>query len=357
MTSTQINPEKKLDLTGEVLISADSHVMEPPNLWKDHLPAGLQDRAPVFPPRPAVGTGMADHRPGGYDPTERVKEMETDGVSAEVLYPTLGLRIFGIDDPEIQEASFTVYNDWLIDYCNVAPGRLVGIPCLSCFNIDQAVSELERTNKAGLVGGLIWQVPHPNLPFSSEHYEPLWSKAEEMGVPIHLHILTGFDYSAMSRDGDRKDPVEGHRGSVNHKLNSITNSLFDLIFTGVLERHPKLNIVIVESEIGWIPFTLQQWDYYYNRFIKERPVPITMPPSEYFNRQIYATFFNDAVGGQLLSWWGQDNCMWSTDYPHPNSPWPNSRDVLATNLGHLPMDTVRKLTRTTVEKLYPVTGS
>ena len=78
---------------------------------------------------------------------------------------------------------------------------------------------------------------------------------------------------------------------------------------------------------------MQQWDYYYKRFLGQRIVPISTPPSEYFYRNIYATFFNDAVGGQLLSWWGQDNCMWSTDYPHPNSPWPNSRQVLQENLG------------------------
>lgn len=357
MATKQASPERTLDITGEILISADSHVMEPNDLWQKRLPDHLRARAPVFPPPPQTGVAMADHRPGGYDPKERVKEMETDGVSAEVLYPTLGLRLFGIDDPELQEACFTVYNDWLIDYCSVAPKRLVGIPCLAAFNIDQSVAELERTNKAGLVGGLIWQVPREDLPLSSMHYEPLWSKAEELDVPLHLHILTGFDYSAISQDTRRKDPIEGHRGSVNHKLNGIVNSLFDLIFTGVFERHPKLKLVIVESEIGWMPFVLQQWDYYYNRFKEERPVPITMEPSAYFNRNVYATFFNDAVGGQLLSWWGQNNCMWSTDYPHPNSPWPNSREVLATNLGHLPIEVVRKLVRTTVQELYPVSAS
>ena len=202
-----------------------------------------------------------------------------------------------------------------------------------------------------MIGVLVWQVPPPDLPFTSEHYEPLWEAAQELGMPIHLHILTGFDYSALGLG--RGSPIEAHRGSVNLKLQSVTNSLMDIIFSGVLERFPRLKLVVVESEIGWIPFVLQQWDYYFERFRVARPLPIEMRPSEYFSRQVYATFFNDAVGGQLLSWWGADNCMWSTDYPHPNSSWPHSRELLEHNLGHLPMDTLRKLVRENVQRLYP----
>ena len=355
MTSILSASNQVIDLSGEVLISADSHVMEEPDLWDLNLPDSLKSDVPSFPPRPKTGTAMADQRPGGYDPKERIAEMETDGVSAEVLYPTLGLRLFSLNSPEAQEACFRIYNDWLINYCATSPKRLVGIPCISTYNIDNAIRELHRTHEAGLYGALVWQVPHPDIPFTGEHYDRFWAAAQELNVPIHLHILTGFDYSSDSNFASRQaDPLLGHRGSVNLKLQSVTNSLFDLIFTGVFERFPKLKAVIVESEIGWIPFVLQQWDYYYKRFLGQRIVPITMPPSEYFYRNIFATFFNDAVGGQLLSWWGQDNCMWSTDYPHPNSPWPNSRKVLEENLGHLPLETLRKLVNTNVRKIYPI---
>ena len=99
--------------------------------------------------------------------------MEVDGVSAEVLYPTYGLRLFALEDAELQEACFKIANDWLIDYCAVAPGRLVGIPMISLYNIPNAIKELERCKKAGLVGSLIWQVPPEHLPFTGDYYDPV----------------------------------------------------------------------------------------------------------------------------------------------------------------------------------------
>src|SRR5205823_6191452 len=110
-------------------------------------------------------------------------------------------------------------------------------------------------------------------------------------------------------------------------------------FYGILDRYPGLRLVIVESEIGWMPFYVQQLDYYFHRYQVSIPAPIDMEPSEYFARQVYATFFNDAVGGHNFAYWGTDNCMWSSDYPHPNSTWPNSRQVIERDLGQLPAPT------------------
>jgi predicted TIM-barrel fold metal-dependent hydrolase len=146
--------------------------------------------------------------------------------------------------------------------------------------------------------------------------------------------------------------VEHYRGSVNLKLLDIANAIFELIFYGVLERYPKLKIVTVENEVGWMPFLLQQWDYYYRRFRGVNPPPIDKDPSEYFKRQIYATFFNDNVGGHNLEWWGADNCMWSNDYPHPNSTWPNSLKIIERDLGHLPGDKRYKILSANVSRLY-----
>lgn len=331
----------------EVIISADSHVMEDPELWVKGVPAQFRDAAPKFPPH-QVGEGFQAHA-GGWDPHERIKEMATDGVSAEVLYPTLGLSLFGLDDPAMQEACFRVYNDWLIDYCRVAPDRLLGVSCIPVYNIENAVKELERTRKAGLGGAIIWQAPHPDLPFHSEHYEPLWATAQDLDVPISLHILTGHNYS---KGGLRGQGPEHYRGSVNLKTAEAANALFELIFYGILHRYPRLRFVFVENEIGWIPFYLQQWDYYYRRFQKTNPPPIDREPSEYFNRQVWATFFNDAVGGHNFAWWGVDRGMWSNDYPHPNSTWPNSRKVIERDLGHLPADARAKIVRENVARLY-----
>ncbi len=334
----------------EVLISSDSHVMEPPNTVKERVAPSFREQAPVF-PQLKVGESFQTH-PGGSDPTCRIKEMETDGLSAEVLYPTNLLPHFAMDDAKLQEACFRAYNDWLIDYCKVAPNRLIGIGAISVYDIDGAVKELERCAKAGLKGSIIWQAPHPDLPFHSEHYNKFWAASQDLNMPVNLHILTGHGYHKETVFGNKRTGVEAYRGSVNLKLKEIIDAFFELIFYGVLDRYPKLRFVSVENEIGWMPFMLQQWDYYYNRFKGVNPPPITKNPSEYFNRQIYGTFFRDTAAGHSFEWWGQDNCMWSNDYPHGNSTWPESKKYIDRDLGHLPADVRKKLVCTNVAKLY-----
>src|SRR5215475_11138412 len=137
-------------LADECIVSADSHIMEPADLFEKNLTPSLKAKYPKFPPRNTTG-----EKPGGWDPKARLDEMEVDGVSAEVLYPTLGLRLFALEDAELQEACFQIANDWMIDYCKVTPGRLIGIPMISLYNIKNAIKELERCKKAGLIGSLI----------------------------------------------------------------------------------------------------------------------------------------------------------------------------------------------------------
>jgi predicted TIM-barrel fold metal-dependent hydrolase len=128
--------------------------------------------------------------------------------------------------------------------------------------------------------------------------------------------------------------------------------LFDIVFSGVLERFPGLKIVLVENEVAWIPFLIHEWDKFYVRHSPEHPISLSKLPSEYVNQQVYATFFSDPTGGQLLHWWGADTCMWSSDYPHAASTWPHSREVIARELGHLPSDVLRKVLRENVTRLY-----
>ena len=363
----------------ELLISADSHVIEPEGLWQKNLPPAFQDRAPAF------GGRRRGDSPGAMEKTERVNEMAADGVSAEVLYPTHGLRALSLDDPDLEEACARVYNDWIIDYCGAAPDRLIGLAMLSMYNVEHAVLEMERCKEAGLHGSVIWQVPAPEIPFTSNHYDPFWAAAQDMAMPVNLHILSGHGYNkrraliqgavgqgaagqgaagqgaagqgagrqGAGRQGDRG--IEQERTSVNEKLIQAMDALYDLIFSGVLERFPRLKVVLVENEIGWIPFLLEQWDYYFKRHGVDRPgLALKRLPSEYFHEQVYATFFNDAVGGHMLSWWGADNCMWSNDYPHGNSTWPHSREVVARDMGGLPADTRAKLLRENVARLYDI---
>ena len=338
----------------ELLISADSHVIEPEGLWQKELPQTFKDRAPGF-----GGRRRGDH-PGGMDKTQRVNEMAADGVSAEVLYPTHGLRTLSLDDPELEEACVRVYNDWIADYCRAAPDRLIGLGMLSMYNVDHAIQEMARAREAGLRGCIIWQVPPPELPFTADHYERFWAAAQDMGMPVNLHILSGHGYSKRRSFGQQESPVsdralEQERQSVNEKLIQAMDSLYDLIFSGVFERYPRLKVVLVENEIGWIPFLLEQWDYYFQRHGVDRPgVRLKRLPSECFHQQVYATFFNDAVGGRMLSWWGEDNCMWSNDYPHGNSTWGHSREIVARDMGDLPSERRAKLLRDNVARLYEI---
>ena len=329
----------------ELIISSDSHVSENHHLWETRLPQAFREQAPRFPERQGGGPG----HPGGWDPNAREKEMAIDGVSAEVLYPTLGLRLYSMEDAALQEACFRVYNDWLMEYCSAVPERLLGIPAISMYNIDHAIAELQRCKQGGLKGALIWQVPPPDLSFTSDYYDRFWAAAQEMDMPVSLHILTGHGYS---KNLGSLHGIDHYRGSVNLKVLEGANALLDIIFSGVLERFPQLKFVLVENEIGWLPFFVEQWDRYFERHRKADPVPIEKPPSFYFNRQIYATFFNDPIGGHILSAWGVDNCMWSNDFPHPNSTWPHSREVIARDLGHLPAESRTKLVRSNVVCLY-----
>ena len=334
----------------EILISSDSHVIEPAELLKQRVATAFRDRAPLF-KHQALGGGFQGH-PGGGDPNCRIKEMETDGLSAEVLYPTYILDLFAMDDAQLQAACFRAYNDWLTEYCQAAPQRLFGIAAISVYDIEDAVKELERCKKAGMKGSIIWQVPHPKLPFNSDHYDKLWAASQDLDMPVSLHILTGYGYHMSEA---HLTTVERYRGSVITKYQEIAGALFELMFYGAFERYPGLKFVTVENEVGWIPFTLQQWDYYYGRHYKVTPSPIRdQVPSEVFGRHVFATFFRDQVGGHNFEWWGNDNCMWSTDYPHGNSTWPHSREIMERNLARLSPEQKYKLVCGNVAKLYDI---
>lgn len=329
----------------DLIISADGHVDEPLELW-DGLPQHVRDQMPK-----RVAFNPETRPQGGTDPKLRIEHMALDGLAAEVIYPTAALRLFALSQ-EVQEHAFPVYNDWLADYCKTAPNRLFGVPCLCVYDIDHAVKELQRCADMGLKGGLIWEVPDPKLPLSSPHYDPLWAAASELDTPINLHILTGHSYVTSSLKG-----YERVRGAVNIKTADAINTIFDLVWTGVFERFPRLKVEMVESEIGFMPFILQQWDYYYHRFTKKgstapQDFPISRRPSEIFNSNFYATFMDDYVGSQLLKFWGEKNIMWSSDYPHQNMTWPNSRAFVARQIGDLPRARQERVLSRNVIELY-----
>lgn len=351
-TTDTLDMETPEDTETLPLFSADSHVIEDPELWSGILAPGVfsADDAAAF-----------HQRRGGVDAKGRIEAMEQDGVRGEVLYPSLGLKLFGLEDPSLQRRAFRRYNEWLSDFCSAEPNRLLGVGLVPCYDIADAVTEVEWCADHGMRGCMIWQVPPPSLPFAGDYYEPLWEAASDRGLPVSMHILTGHNYSNPFAPPVPEEPdphlwaIRRYRGSVNLKLLSVCDAVLELVLSGTYERHPRLKMVLVENEIGWIPFFFDQLDYYRNRFLATRPTRLQGQPSEVFGRQLFATFFRDPVGARMLEWFGVGACMWSNDFPHPNSTWPNSRKVVAEQLKGLSADARREVMRDTAMRLYGVT--
>lgn len=326
--------------TDTILISSDSHMAEPPDLWEKNLPQRFRERAPRW---PNITLYETNHhlRAGGWDPRERLKDMAVDGVSAEVLYSTQGVQTWLVGDVELEEACLRVYNDWMIDFCQVSPDRLWGLAMISLWNVDHAVAELERCVKAGLRGGSIWIAPPEDMPYSSDRYDPFWAKAQDLDVPLSMHI------NARATPRVANDSAFRQLHSVNgHKFDAMS-ALGHLIASGVPERYPRLQFAVAEVGVGWIPFWLQEFDYY-----TAARTQLPLAPSDYFKRQVFSTFISDGVGCHLLSDYAECNAMWSNDYPHPACTWPDSSEITMGDLGHLSPEVRADVVCNSAARLY-----
>jgi predicted TIM-barrel fold metal-dependent hydrolase len=367
-------------MAAKLLIDADAHVTEPPNLWLERIDRPFRERAPYVKKAVVDGTpgiycfleglppsnvaqglgggkrfdelpaffreaGYEDARPGGWDPAERLKDMDIDGTQINVLYTTLGFRLFWLQDAALQRACFRVYNDWLAEYCAYAPERLIGLGLISLYDIDAAVQELRRCAKMGLRGALIWCSPPADRPYGEAMYDPLWATAQALDMPLSLHAITGMGPESRGHYKDRyirfvAFPME------------VQRSLTELIFSGVLERYPGLKIVSAENDIGWLPFFLQRLDGLQEEFRYLEPRALSLKPSEYFQRQIWACFITDPVGVANRHRIGVDNLMWSSDYPHVACTWPHSHDIIARDFQGVSDTDKWKIVRENVARLY-----
>jgi predicted TIM-barrel fold metal-dependent hydrolase len=289
-----------------------------------------------------------DARPGGWDPAERVKDMDLDGVEADVIYTTLGFRQFWLTDGTLQRACFRVYNDWLADYCAYAPNRLAGLALISLYDVAEGVKELRRCAARGLKGALIWVSPPADRPYSSPDYDPFWAEAQDLGMPISLHSITGMGPESRLAI---KNPLDRYvRSTV--LCHEVQRTLVVLIFSGVLERFANLKLVSAENEVGWLPFFLQKLDQSQEEYRYLYPAPLKLKPSEYFRRQVFATFIDDPVGVASREFVGVENIMWSSDYPHTVSTWPHSREVVERDFKGVPEGEKRQMVRENVARLY-----
>jgi predicted TIM-barrel fold metal-dependent hydrolase len=346
------------------LISADSHVNPPRDLWVDHAPASLKDRAPRVQSTPegdfwlvdsqvkgaigldasagrkpedfkAHGLSYKDMRPGSYDPAARLEDMDLDGVDAEVLYFGGPVTQYPAD-PALRRFIIETYNDWMVELSRAAPTRLIGLAHVPLIDIDEGRAELERIATLGLRGFHVDPFPDERggKPLWDPAYEPFWALVAETGLPISFHIV-----------GPRKqnvaetflNPTPGVKETFIAVTPMSMNEIVSLLtFTGVLERHPKLRFVLVECGIGWIPYHLERMDKTFEKHRFWTKSVITEKPSSYWYRQGAATFIEDLAGVALRERVGVRNIMWSTDYPHSDSTWPKSREALAEHFHGVP---------------------
>jgi len=374
-------------MAGHGVVSADSHVVEPGDLWQLRLDRAYRDRAPHIventgdgtrllfvgegmPSRSVAGATAAgtsgkdlkkffdessyeDARAGGWDPVVRLEDQETDGIDAEVLYPSLGMSLFAMSDGGLQRACFHAYNGWLADYCSHAPTRLYGIGLISLEDIDLAVRDLEGIVQQGMRGAMIWGSPPADRPYDDRRYDPFWQAASEAQLPVSLHIIAG-------RGSQSEGASAGVRGDRSFNpgvwymtvLHEIQESITRIIFGGVLERHPELRIVSVENDTGWIPHFIYRMNHVYEKFYSMWPEPLPMPPGDYIRRQVHATFQDDPIGPRLHDIFGTDNYMWASDFPHSDSTFPESRAWIEKNFAGVPDDVKRRIVYDNAVALY-----
>jgi predicted TIM-barrel fold metal-dependent hydrolase len=374
-----------------LLLDADSHVSEPLNLWQEHLPARYRDKAPRMmteyegkpgawwlieedrgPHNVILGFGARKsleelqqflksfsyagaHR-GGWDPVQRVKDMDADGVAGDVLYTTLGFRMFWIKDAGFQRACFQVYNGWLADFCSQSPNRLKGLGLISLYDPKHAVEDLQSCAKKGLAGAIIWASPPEELPFYSPGNDIFWAAAQELEMPLSLHEFAGFERIYWESSPEKRFVANG---VASHE---VETTFATFILSGILERFPGLKIVSAELNCGWLPYFLQRMDKTFasrGTRLHGSPFPtkLTLKPSEYFRRQMYATFIDDPFGVAHRHEIGVENLLWSSDFPHSVSFWPHSHEKIAEDFQGVDEEDKRKILRENVAKLYKFAGS
>ena len=366
----------------EVVISSDSHVFEPPDLWTTRIDSKFRDRAPrmqrvgetdqlyVEGDQMIAGIGLIsnagarfdapetisafgrfeDVHVGGYDPDEHLRDMKLDGVSAEVLYPSQGLFCFKIVDSELMSATFRAYNDWLAEFCETNPARLKGQAMINLDDVQDGIKELERAAKSGLVGGMITEYPQEDRRYDSPEYLPFWAAAQDLNMPLSLHTATQRE--GRSRSAGATSVRDASARST--KVVLPAKSICDMIFSGVFERFPGLRVAIVEFELSWAPYLLTTMDYTYHERHEEASYRFKggLRPSDFFHRNIYLSFQEDGVGIRLRDIIGVDQLMWGSDYPHAESTFPKSREILDQILEGVPQEDRVKIVGSNAARLY-----
>jgi predicted TIM-barrel fold metal-dependent hydrolase len=357
------------------VVSADSHLNPPPDIWAEYLAPEFRDRAPVIEStdegdfqifegkrRPMVGLTAAagrkpeeytltvrrftDVRAGGWSPGPRIEDMDIDGVDAEVLYGTLGDPLQS-SDPRLTRASYTAYNDWLADFCAFSPNRLIGIAYIPCNDVDDAIAEIRHAAGKGLRGAMIPHVPPDGTTWGDDKWLPLWQTLVEIDWPASFHV----GGSSLAGSGDYKSTAGYFNSMVATKL-QMPLTLGAIVMSGLLERLPELKLVSVEGQIGWIPFWKYYLDHAYQKHRWHKDLHFAEVPSFYIERQCFYTFMEDPPGIEARHACGVDRIMWSSDYPHSETTWPNSHKIIDETMAGVPEAELTRIVRDNCVELY-----
>ncbi len=366
------------------VVDADGHILEPADLWVKNMPAKFKDRAlrtvydkdaegeallveedtVVIRAPNAASIGAArfseekrrlqwrtlsynDGDPAGFDPDLRVKEQDREGIDVAVLYPSMGLFLNGIRDKEHAVLACRIYNDWLADYCGHAPDRMIGVATVPWQDPPAAAKELRRAvTQLNFRGVFIRPNAYNDYLINSPDFDVVWAEAQDLGVPVGLHPggtpevwgAPQLYQSLAARFGGR---FPGYK---------VTTFLFDnylsfslMVGTGVLERFPRLKVIILESGGGWLPHWLDQMDHYGEMIPTERD-GLSLLPSEYFHRQCYiACDPDDSAFRFLPQLIGADKILWASDFPHLDVMVPSVTEELRHSLQGVEQDAQRKI--------------
>jgi predicted TIM-barrel fold metal-dependent hydrolase len=380
---------------GLCIIDADTHLTEPHDLWTARAPKGYEDRVPqvhevdgvpswtmdgkVLSRAGASGVVGADgvkvpgttffqwniedvHR-AAYDVDARVELMDEQGIWAQIVYPNTvgfgGQKFFDIGDETLRRLSVELYNDAMAEIQERSGQRLFPMGIVPWWDVDLAVAEIERMATLGLRGLNTSTAPHDHgLPdLGDEHWNPMWEAASSLDLPVNFHI--GASESSLSWFGSVPWPsLNGDQklglGSAMMYLNNA-GVIGNIIYTGVLERFPTLQIVSVESGVGWIPFLLKALDYQVGEMTPGSMDNLSMTPSEYFRRQIHSCFWFERSGiAEAIDSVGAGHLMFETDFPHPTCVYPDGLEYADAALESVDDDAVAGIMGLNAARLYRI---
>ena len=345
------------------LISADSHVMEPPDLWWNALGPKFGERTPrpldeyrgekgnffysgyLGSPVQRIRVPLSSETEAaayeaqemgmsavGYDPEVRVKFQLEAGIDAEVMNPTTMLGLMRNPDGPVLQACSEVYNDWMAEFVSYSPQRLIGISVIPMLDVDWAVDELARTMKSGLKGPMInCHAPEGCPPYRNPVYDKFWAAAEEAGVPITMHIITGrvMDALILARLGQTSEETSANPGLwIDLFIEAQTVLANDFIYGGILDRFPNLKLLCSEFEVSWIPGFMSRLDQLDDVAPRLNLPKLKMRASEYMKTRVFHGFIDDSAAEVAIPYVGVDRILWGSDFPHIRSMGLDAKSTL-----------------------------